>query len=81
MAEAQEIRALPKQAAANVLRPRGTGRDPILMRLVQKGTLVLRGPVSGQVYLFYDRAPRAVRSEDVAVLLATGLLEHARGAQ
>ena len=45
-----------------------------MLRLVRAGTLALRGPRSGRVYLFSPAEPTAVLAEDVDALLRTGVL-------
>jgi len=45
-----------------------------LLRHARQGTIVLRGPNSGNVYSFSDRAATAVLNADVDALLRTGML-------
>ena len=49
------------------------------LRCVRGGTLVLRGPRTGRVYLFSDRRGTAVSPADVEPLLRTGVLERVAG--
>ncbi len=46
-----------------------------LLRNAREGTIVLRGPSSGQLYRFSSRMDTAVRAGDVSALLRTGLLK------
>lgn len=50
---------------------------PAMLRYTKAGTIALRGPYSGRVYLFSNREASAVLAEDVDVLLRTGVLERA----
>lgn len=48
-----------------------------LLRHAREGSIVLRGPNSGQIYRFSPDAATAVLAEDVAALLRTGALKYA----
>jgi hypothetical protein len=48
-----------------------------LLRNAREGTIVLRGPSSGQLYRFSSHTATAVRAGDVSALLRTGLLKRA----
>ena len=48
-----------------------------LLRNAREGTIVLRGPSSGQLYRFSSHADTAVLAGDVSALLRTGLLKRA----
>ena len=48
---------------------------PAMVRHARAGTLALRGPRSGRIYLFSDREASAVLAEDLEILLRTGVLE------
>jgi hypothetical protein len=48
-----------------------------MLRHAREGTVVLRGPVSGQVYRFSHGAATAVLREDIEPLLRSGILERA----
>lgn len=48
-----------------------------LLRHAREGSIVLRGPYSGQIYQFSRSAATAVQAEDVGALLRTGALEYA----
>ena len=48
-----------------------------MLRHSKPGTIALRGPRSGRVYLFTAGEPTAVLAEDAAVLLRTGILARA----
>jgi hypothetical protein len=50
-----------------------------MLRHAKTGTIALRGPRSGKVYLFSDREATAVLARDADVLLRTGVLERASG--
>ena len=50
----------------------------VKLRLAQTGTIALRGPSSGRIYLFSDREAITVLAQDVDALLRTGALERAR---
>ncbi|HEV8628789.1 MAG TPA: hypothetical protein VGV61_00630 [Thermoanaerobaculia bacterium] len=49
----------------------------MLLRHASAGTIALRGPRSGRIYLFSDTAASAVLAQDVDALLRSGALEHA----
>ena len=49
----------------------------MLLRHAREGSIVLRGPATGQVYRFSNQAATAVRIEDADALLRTGALERA----
>ncbi len=49
-----------------------------LLRHAREGSIVLRGPHSGQIYRFSRDAATAVLAEDVGALLRTGALEYAK---
>jgi hypothetical protein len=51
---------------------------PARLRHARAGTLALRGPGSGRVYLFSDTEATPVLAEDLDALLRTGLLEPVR---
>lgn len=57
------------------------GRVPdasqVVLRNAREGTIVLRGPSSGQLYRFSKDAATAVLNDDASALLRTGLLERA----
>lgn len=46
-----------------------------MLRHTRGGTIVFRGPASGQLYRFSNGAATAVLAEDVNALLRTGVLE------
>ena len=72
-AESPQRRAV----AAEPSRSRAAAPAAVLLRHRNPGTLALRGPRSGRIYLFSDREPRAVDPEDAATLLRTGAVERA----
>jgi hypothetical protein len=49
----------------------------MLLRHAREGSIVLRGPSTGQVYRFSNQAATAVLTADVDALLRTGALERA----
>ena len=49
-----------------------------LLRHAREGSIVLRGPYSGQIYRFSRDAATAVFAEDVGALLRTGALERVK---
>jgi len=49
----------------------------VMLRHAKPGTLALRGPRTGRIYLFIDREPRAVDPEDAPTLLRSGAVERA----
>lgn len=51
--------------------------ESVLLRTAGTGTLSLRDPRSGRLYLFSDRKAIAVLTVDVDALLRTGALERA----
>ncbi len=50
----------------------------LLLRHAREGSIVLRGPYTGQIYSFSRSAATAVFAEDAGALLRTGALEYAR---
>lgn len=52
---------------------------PVILRHAKEGTIALRGPRSGNVYLFSDRATTGVLAADADVLLRTGVLVRCEG--
>ena len=49
-----------------------------MLRHARAGTIALRGPRSGRIYQFSDRAASAVLPQDAEALLRTGVLERER---
>jgi len=70
---------LPQRRAAAAERSpyRAAAPAAVMLRHRNPGTLALRGPRSGRIYLFTDREPRAVDPEDAATLLRSGAVERA----
>ena len=66
----------PPARAASSPPPRASSGQTML-RHAREGSIVLRGPATGQVYRFSNQAATAVLIEDVDALLRTGALVRA----
>jgi hypothetical protein len=56
-------------------RREGLAGTPVMLRHARAGTIALRGPRSGKVYLFTDQAAIPVLAEDADLLERTRALE------
>ena len=68
------VQTNPPARTASSPPPRASSAQ-MMLRHAREGSIVLRGPSTGQVYRFSNQAATAVMIADVDALLRTGALE------